>query len=581
MAIGKLIPPLTLGTLCVVIYMLSLGDVDFYTKGQPREATVVWEIYNNGNWVLPLRNGHIIPSKPPLFHWLGAAASYVFGGLSEFSIRFPSALLALIGVIVTYRVGAGLWGREAGLAAGLSLATSFEWVRAAATARVDMTLTFFFIMALYMFWDIYRTRKVTLSRSLALFILFALATLAKGPIGAVLPALIIIVFLVLKGDLAFVKRLHLVSGTLLFLTVVLSWYGLALWEGGAAFFEKQIMKENVLRFLSSGAAGAGHVHPFYYFVPNLFLGMMPWSFFLPSLIYFLYHRRSSWKQSDVTFLLVWVATVFLFYSASSSKRSVYILPLYPGIALLFGFFWQALRHSADELPPRVMTLFRGGIYLILIMAALSLAVVIGQNAGFNLLDLVRPLMHPRDQTNLALFDTVHQQNPLSFSSLALGLSVALVVSFLALWARSWTTVMAGIVAFSTSFFLFVGGIILPAIAVARSFKPFMERVEARTQASPLYFFQSFDSGALYYADRRIPFYVPLATPKRPYFILLWEEKWEQLMAGGAAKGARLIDKSKGTGPKGNHRLYLAEIPAKVTLPEWGDDLRGGINKDAM
>ena len=150
MAIGKLIPPLTLGTLCVVIYMLSLGDVDFYTKGQPREATVVWEIYHNGNWVLPLRNGHIIPSKPPLFHWLSAAASYVFGGLSEFSIRFPSALLALIGVLVTYRVGAGLWGREAGLAAGLSLATSFEWVRAAATARVDMTLTFFFIMALYM-----------------------------------------------------------------------------------------------------------------------------------------------------------------------------------------------------------------------------------------------------------------------------------------------------------------------------------------------------------------------------------------------------------------------------------------------
>ena len=54
MAIGKLIPPLTLGTLCVVIYMLSLGDVDFYTKGQPREATVVWEIYHNGNWVFPM-----------------------------------------------------------------------------------------------------------------------------------------------------------------------------------------------------------------------------------------------------------------------------------------------------------------------------------------------------------------------------------------------------------------------------------------------------------------------------------------------------------------------------------------------
>ena len=95
------------------------------------------------------------------------------------------------------------------------------------------------------------------------------------------------------------------------------------------------------------------------------------------------------------------------------------------------------------------------------------------------------------------------------------------------------------------------------------------------------FDEYFDSFEVYYADSRITFYVPIATHKRPYFILLWEEKWEQLMSGGAAKGARLIDKSKGTGPKGNHRLYLAEIPAKVTLPEWGDDLRGGINKDAM
>ena len=53
------------------------------------------------------------------------------------------------------------------------------------------------------------------------------------------------------------------------------------------------------------------------------------------------------------------------------------------------------------------------------------------------------------------------------------------------------------------------------------------------------------------------------------------------MTGAAAPGARLIDKSKGTGPKGNHRLYLAEVPENVTLPEWGDDLRGRINKDAM
>src|SRR5262245_44589533 len=81
--------------LCALLYLWGLGAVPFYTKGEPREATVVWEIYTNGEWILPLRNGHIIPSKPPLFHWLGTITSFVWGDLTEWTIRLPSALLAL------------------------------------------------------------------------------------------------------------------------------------------------------------------------------------------------------------------------------------------------------------------------------------------------------------------------------------------------------------------------------------------------------------------------------------------------------------------------------------------------------
>ena len=86
-----------LGLLCVILYMWQLGELPFYTKGQPREATVVWEIYTHGEWILPLRNGHLIPSKPPLFHWLGALCSFALGELSEFTIRLPSAILAIVG----------------------------------------------------------------------------------------------------------------------------------------------------------------------------------------------------------------------------------------------------------------------------------------------------------------------------------------------------------------------------------------------------------------------------------------------------------------------------------------------------
>ena len=110
---------------CSFLYFWGLGSLPFYTKGEPREATVVWEIHTSGEWILPLRNGYIIPSKPPLFHWLGALTAFCWGELNELTIRLPSAVLAIVGVLLTYGLGASLWGVEAGAVAALILATSF------------------------------------------------------------------------------------------------------------------------------------------------------------------------------------------------------------------------------------------------------------------------------------------------------------------------------------------------------------------------------------------------------------------------------------------------------------------------
>src|SRR5215470_3137597 len=198
--------------LCALLYLWGLGAVPFYTKGEPREATVVWEIYTNGEWILPLRNGHIIPSKPPLFHWLGTITSFAWGDLTEWTIRLPSALLALVGVVMTYGTGMALWGVEAGVMAALIVATSFEWNRAATTARVDMTLTVFMVAAFLHFLFLYRRRQVRWHDAVLFYILLGLATLAKGPVGAILPGLTVVVFLAVQRDLAFLRQLHIVMG---------------------------------------------------------------------------------------------------------------------------------------------------------------------------------------------------------------------------------------------------------------------------------------------------------------------------------------------------------------------------------
>jgi len=557
---------LGLGLFCALLYLWELSDLPFHTKDEPREATVVWEIYTSGEWVLPLRNGSLIPSKPPLFHWLSALLSLARGELNEFTIRLPSALLAIVGVLLTYSAGVALWGVEAGLIAALILATSFEWVRAAITARVDMTLTVFMVMAFLFFLFLYCQRQVSRTEALLFFFLLGLATLTKGPVGALLPGLAVGVFLLRQRDLQFLRELHLVSGIALFVLVAGSWYGLALWKGGGEFFVKQILKENVLRFFASGEAGMGHAHPFYYFVPNLFLGMAPWSFFFPPLAVFLYQRRHTWAEDGFRYLLVWTTTVFLFYSAATSKRSVYILPLYPAVALLLGAWWQELRQGEVALPHTVLLLLRGSGYICLVTFLLAIAAVLAQFSAHDPLAVIRPLLHPKDQSNLPIFTGIVMAHPLAFLLWfgVVGPSALMLVR--GVHRLYWGQVFASLVAFIISTFLLVNNIFQPALGAARTFRPFMPEVIARVGNAPLFFYRAFDSGALYYAGRRIPFYGPSARPSdSPCFLLTWEEEWAQL-ARQAGTALQAVAISEGTGPKGNHRLVLVYVPPGTIPP---------------
>jgi hypothetical protein len=525
-----------------------------------------------------------VPSKPPLFHWLGALCSFGLGELSEFTIRLPSAVLAIVGVLLTYYAGSVLWGVEAGLVAGLILATSFEWLRAATTARVDMTLTACMVMAYVFFLFLYRQHAVSLWQALLFFGCLGLATLSKGPVGAVLPGLTILVFLALRRDFAFVRQLHLVPGIAVFLVIAGSWYGLAVWQGGGEFFTKQIMKENVLRFFASGMAGAGHEHPFYYFIPNLLLGMAPWSLFLTPLGIFLYQRRKTLHEQGFLYLIVWAVTVFVFYSAASSKRSVYILPIYPAVALLLGAWWQELRHGSVVLPPAFTWILFGGGYVCLGILTVALLGVGSQALGADPLELIRPFLHPRDQDNLPLFTGIVAEYPLAFGVWAVSVGAAAIGLVFGLRKDQWGRVFASLAVFTIGTFLLVQGVFQPTIAAARTFRPFMAQVGEKIGDAPLFFYRTFDSGALFYANRRIPFYDSLAQDGTqssvPYFLLMWEEEWKKFAEWPELQAAGV---SKGTGPKGKQPLILVRVSGQTKLPaEYeGHAERGRVEKNAL
>src|SRR5882757_2714286 len=123
---GKRNATLLAGALVVALaaaalYLTGIAEIPFYTKGEPREALVVWEMAHGASHVLPLRNGTEIPSKPPLFHWLALLASLALGTVSELATRLPSALLAIAAVTGTYVFAATTGRLRSGWLAAVAL----------------------------------------------------------------------------------------------------------------------------------------------------------------------------------------------------------------------------------------------------------------------------------------------------------------------------------------------------------------------------------------------------------------------------------------------------------------------------
>ncbi|MCS6927448.1 MAG: glycosyltransferase family 39 protein, partial [Candidatus Binatia bacterium] len=274
--------------LCFLLYFWELGKIPFYNYEESKEALIVWEMVNGGGWILPHRNGTEMPLKPPLFHWLGAMVAVVSGKVNEFAVRSPSAFAATGAVLLIFFFARVLWDWRTGLLAALILATSPEWVRWAVTARSDMVMVFFLTAAFVSFFFLWQEQASKRRTVYVFYLSIGFATLAKGPLGFVLPGLVICVFLAMRRALSFLWRMRLLEGVLIVSLVAVSWYVLAFWQGGEEFLRRQILDENVFRFFDSEQGGPSRDHSWFYYLPTLCVGMLPWSLFFPALIHFLY-----------------------------------------------------------------------------------------------------------------------------------------------------------------------------------------------------------------------------------------------------------------------------------------------------
>jgi 4-amino-4-deoxy-L-arabinose transferase-like glycosyltransferase len=356
---------LQLAAIALLIALLTLnrlGSSDVCGGSEAVMGVFVQQMVEHHDLLFPLDNCSVPMYKPPLFHWTASALDYILGqdAVSSFNLRLPSALYAIAGAILTMVFTLNLLEMRGAVLSGAILAGSYQYISQGRIGLVDMTLTFFETLSLYVFfcWFLLDMEVSVAGRAKRrLHYLFAvtmgLGVLAKGPVGALLPAGAMVAFLASERRWQTLRDLFKLGPLLAGAAVALSWYVACLIGRRFEFLSLQLGSENFGRFFGT----LGSMPPWYYIKP-LVLNSGPLSLLVPAAVVSALSASHSPRQGDGRytreeraalcarfFAIFWIVTV-VFFELSAFKRRAYLLPVWPASAVLLS--WWLL----DRVVPR-------------------------------------------------------------------------------------------------------------------------------------------------------------------------------------------------------------------------------------
>lgn len=331
--------PLALVLLAMLVLLQLtwlLPAVPLLEPDEGRYLDIPRHMVESGDWVTPRLDGVLYFEKPPLHYWLTAAAIRVFG-LTELAVRVWNALFGFLGVLAAWWLARAWAGRKAGLGAALVLGTSPLWVGLGRLGSLDMAVSCFITATLGCVWLASRASGGWGERWLwwGAFAAAAGGVMTKGLIGAVIPAGVVGLWVVMTSQWRLLRRVPWLSGSVLFLALAAPWHVLAaLRNPDFAWF--YFVHEHILRFATPVAE---RQEPSWFFIAVVALGMLPWTGLLSGALRVTpgdWRWRQLAAHRDGLFFAIWFGVVFLFFSASHSKLIPYMGPALPPLAVLLG-----------------------------------------------------------------------------------------------------------------------------------------------------------------------------------------------------------------------------------------------------
>jgi 4-amino-4-deoxy-L-arabinose transferase-like glycosyltransferase len=437
-------------------FFWKLGSTGLVDETEPLFAEAARQMTVTGDWITPFFNGETRFDKPILIYWCQAIA-YKILGVNSFSVRLPSALSAMgltsLGFYTLWSFGVSSPNSGVQLQQAKSVTRPYwlcAWLGSAVMAlnpetivwaRIgvsDMLLTGCMGGALLSFFLGYAQPSKPAAQArwyLAFYVLIALAVLTKGPVGIVLPGLIIGAFLLYLGNLREVWReMRPFWGGVVFLLLVLPWYILVIRANGWTYINSFFGYHNFQRFTTVLNHNG---EPWYFYLLMVLVGFAPWSIYLPVAIARLkFWQRCIWRSSHRSnqlglFALFWFVGVLGFFTIALTKLPSYVLPLMPAAAILMAVL------SKEQLTSKNTSLLWSGwlnvVFLLLVAgASFSIPYLIGYDPAI-------PNIH-----------SYVQNSGLPVKGTAIWAITAVAVAVL-VWHRQWRGVLSvnllGLVAF--------------------------------------------------------------------------------------------------------------------------------------
>jgi 4-amino-4-deoxy-L-arabinose transferase-like glycosyltransferase len=315
----------------LAVFVPAIGTHDLWPADEPRYAQVAREMLETGDAITLRINEQPYLEKPPLLFWAIAAVSKPFGDVSALTARIPSVVSALVAVAFTYLLAARLYSPRVGFWSALILITANRFWTQATHAQIDMLLTAFMSGGLYAFWRWHKTPRP--GWLLLFYGCSAAGVYAKGPVGVIFPLLLIFSFYWKRPEAR--KRTHWALGILAIAVLIALWLipaRLAASREAQTIATETVATDLFRQTIGRFILGVSKAQWPWYYLETLPADWLPWSLFLPWTLPYVWKRRR--EGEEMRFLLCWILPAFVFFSACVGKRALYLLPLFPAMAIL-------------------------------------------------------------------------------------------------------------------------------------------------------------------------------------------------------------------------------------------------------